>query len=135
MLKDKHIFIIEDNLANRAVMLTMLQREGAKTSFDQWGTNAVERMRGAGKIDLILMDLMLPRGLTGYDIFDQIKSTELAGIPVVIVSASDANVEMKKARQLGFSGYIGKPINPKTFAAHIANVLAGQEVWADDIYG
>jgi CheY-like chemotaxis protein len=128
-LKGKHIFIVEDNVGNRSIILTILEMAGAKTSFDQWGNHAVSRLKKAEKVDMILMDLMLPNGLTGYDVYDQIKAIpELADIPIVIVSASDPNVEMKKARDKGFQGFIPKPIN-YNFPVTLATILAGQRIW------
>jgi two-component system, cell cycle response regulator DivK len=133
LLRNKHIYIVEDDSRNRAVMLTILQQNGAKTSFDQWGQQTLERIKSHDKIDLILMDLMLPRGVTGYDVFAQLQADkELAGIPAVVVSASDPAIEMNKARKLGFRGYISKPIQYQSFAQVIATILEGQPVWMDE---
>ena len=132
-LKGKHIFVIEDNQGNRAIMMTILQMAGARTYFDQWGTHTLDRIREADTVDLILMDLMLPQGVSGYDIFEQLQADEeLAEIPVVIVSASDPAIEMKKARKMGFQGFISKPVNYARFAALIARILDGEQIWADD---
>jgi two-component system cell cycle response regulator DivK len=133
LLKDKHIYIVEDDSRNRAVMLTILQQQGAKTSFDQWGQQTIERIKSHEKVDLILMDLMLPRGVTGYDVFAHLQEdVTLASIPVVVVSASDPALEMNKARKLGFSGFISKPIQYQSFAQTIAMVLEGKQVWIDE---
>ena len=133
LLSNKHIFIVEDNAANAGIMLTALQIQGATTYFDRWGTHTTMRLLQLPQIDLILMDLMLANGLSGYDVFDQIKQAPaLSGIPIVIVSASDANVEMSKAREKGFAGYISKPIDFITFPKSIASILNGVAVWADD---
>jgi two-component system cell cycle response regulator DivK len=133
LLTDKHIYIVEDDSRNRAVMLTILQQNGAKTSFDLWGQQTIERIKSHEKVDLILMDLMLPRGVTGYDVFAQLQEdAALASIPVVVVSASDPALEMNKARKLGFSGFISKPIQYQSFAQTIATVLEGKQVWVDE---
>lgn len=132
-LAGKRIFIIEDDVYNRAVMLTALQQSGAKTFFDPWGDDTIDRMKRAGHIDLILMDLMLPRGRTGYDVFQQLQTVpELTHIPVVVVSASDPALEMKKAHAMGFFGYIAKPINYVTFVRMIDRILDGQAIWGDE---
>ena len=133
LLANKHIFIVEDNAANAGIMLTTLQMHGATTHFDRWGTHAVHRLKDLGRIDLILMDLMLANNVSGYDVYDQIKATpEIASIPIVIVSASDASLEMNKAREKGFTGYISKPIDFTSFPKMIAAILEGKAVWADD---
>ena len=129
LLKDKHIFIVEDDPRNRAVLITILQRQGALTHFDQWGIQTIDRIKEFQQIDLILLDLMLPRGVSGYDVYDQLQAEPtLAHIPVVIVSASDPALEMNKARKRGLQGYISKPINHLTFAQSIASLLDGNEI-------
>jgi CheY-like chemotaxis protein len=133
LLSNKHIFIVEDNAVNAGIILTILQMQGATTHFDRWGTHTVHRLKDLPKVDLILMDLMLPNKVSGYDVYDQIKTIPaLADIPVVIVSASDATAEMNKAREKGFRGYISKPIDFTTFAKAIAYVLEGNVFWAED---
>lgn len=128
-LEGKHIFVVEDNPGNLSIILTILELTGAKTSFDRWGKQTIQRLKKADRVDMILMDLMLPHGLTGYDIYDEIKVVpELADIPVVIVSASDPNVEMNKARAKGFQGFIPKPIN-YNLSITLATILAGQPIW------
>jgi DNA-binding response OmpR family regulator len=65
-----------------------------------------------GVIDLILLDLAFPRGLSGYDIYDDIQAIqELKAIPIVVVTAADLSVEMPKARQKGLNGFISKPLS------------------------
>jgi CheY-like chemotaxis protein len=129
----KRIFIVEDNASNSTIMRVLLQAVGAIVYNDRFAINTVERIHEAGKIDLILMDLMLSKGQSGYDVFDEIrKDPELAKIPAIIVSASDPALEMNRARDKGFNGYISKPINNQTFARIIASVIEGQTVWGDD---
>lgn len=129
----KHIFIVEDNLANGTIMKVILEASGAKVSLDRWGIDTVKRMKGEGPIDLVIMDLMLSNGLSGYDIFEKLKADpQLCTIPSIVVSASDPALEMRKVRQKGFTGYITKPINNYTFTRQIASILDGKQIWGDD---
>jgi CheY-like chemotaxis protein len=133
LLKDKTIFVVEDDVRNRSVMTILMQSQGAKTHFDKWGSHTLEAIRQLGQVDLILMDLHLPHGVTGYDVYDQLQAApDLAHIPVVVVSASDPNIEMNKARAKGFQGYISKPIDHRYFARIIQSILEGNPHWADD---
>jgi CheY-like chemotaxis protein len=133
LLTGKTIFVVEDDVRNRAVMMTLMQTQGAKTHFDKWGSHTIEEIREIGHVDLIIMDLMLPHGVTGYDVYEQLQAAaDLAHIPVVIVSASDPNIEMKKARAKGFRGFISKPIDHRIFAKIINSILEGQTHWGDD---
>lgn len=132
LLDNKRIFVIEDDSSNLAIIRTILLRQGASVPFDVWGKGTIEIIRNSMPIDVILLDLALPRGVSGYDVFDQIRATpELSEIPVVIVTAADPSTEMVKARSKGVNGFISKPIKYGTFAQSVASVLDGEAVWDD----
>ena len=83
-------------------------------------------------IDVILMDLMLPKNGNGFDIVDQIRQVpELRPIPIVVVSAADPDTAMPIARQKGLAGFISKPLTPK-ITYYVAEVLKGKQVWIGD---
>ncbi len=130
ILKDKRIFIVEDDLKNKAIAQMLLEHAGAIVKFDRWGVDTVARLSQFLPVDLILLDLMLPRGVTGFDVFTEIRAYEQYNhIPVVAVSASDASVAIPRAKDLGFAGFIVKPIDFHNFTKQIAEVLAGKAIW------
>lgn len=132
-LEGKQIFIIEDDVENLAVISTILRREGAKISYDRWGHKTAKRITRIGHIDVILCDLMLPGDASGYDVLKQIRAEDtLKDVPVIVVTASDPDVELEKARQAGFSGYISKPLHRRRFHLQVLAIIEGKEVWADD---
>lgn len=132
LLQGKRIFVFEDDAFNLAIITVPLKREGATVLFDRWGINAREVLMDALPLDLIALDLMYPYGVTGYQIFDEIRSTpELASIPVVAVTAADPDTEMPIAREKGFSGFLAKPI-PTNFTQFIAALINGESVWEAD---
>jgi two-component system cell cycle response regulator DivK len=130
LLKDKRIVIVEDNVSNMAVMVTALKQQGATVLQDPRNSDTINLLRLYQPIDLILLDLMLRRGVDGYDIFQELSAhPDMAGIPVVVVSASDPAIEIPKVKAAGISGFISKPINLRKFPQHIARCLAGEPVW------
>jgi CheY-like chemotaxis protein len=130
-LWNKRVFYIEDNAANSGVIATLLQLEGAKVGRDTWGTRWYERLRIFTPVDLILLDLNLPNGLSGYDVYEQIRQHhEFDKVPVVIVSANDPEIEMPIARARGLDGYIPKPLSGN-FPNLVAHVIKGNKVWGD----
>jgi CheY-like chemotaxis protein len=130
ILEGKRIFVVEDDARNLAIISVGLRRSGAVILFDTWGADTVNRLLWSLPVDIILLDLMLPGSVSGYDVFDRIRATpELADIPVVAVTAMDPGTEMNKARKKGFSGYISKPIRMRPFIESIETVLRGQQVW------
>lgn len=130
LLKNKRIFLVEDNIANRAIEQMLLEQHGARTAVDRWGTETITRLREFMPVDLILLDLMFPNEVSGYDVFTQIHSyQEFNHIPIVAVSASNPSEAIPRTRALGFSGFIAKPINFDQFPRQIADVLEGKPVW------
>lgn len=135
LLHHKRIFLVEDDLANRAIIQMLLERNGAKTAIERWGTGTLARLRAFAPVDLILLDLMFPDQVSGFDVFDDIRQDEaFKYIPIVAVSAMDASVAIPRTQDKGFSGFIAKPVSYEMFAHQVAKVLAGEPVWFDGRY-
>ena len=129
-LKDKRIFVVEDDPSNLAITLSILRKNGATVFYDRWGIDTKQKLLDSTPLDVILLDLMFPRGITGFDIYDQIQDApSLLGIPCVIVTANSSIEQMKIARDKGLHGYITKPIDLERFAKMIAQVINGEKVW------
>jgi len=131
-LDGKRIFYIEDNVANRAITQTILELSGAHVAFERWGgPEVLTHLHAFMPIDIILLDLMFPRGVTGYDVFDLIRTDpEFSKIPIVAVSASDPSIEIPKTQAKGFAGFISKPISLRDFPQQVSSLLAGQQIWS-----
>jgi CheY-like chemotaxis protein len=131
LLQGKRIAVVEDDVTNMAIISTLLKQHGAAVIQDPWNSDTVNRLKALTPINLILLDLMLRHGASGFDIFDKIKaSAELQNIPVVVVTASDPALVMSKAKNMGFAGYISKPLSYYEFPQQILDILNGQSVWA-----
>ncbi len=74
ILENKRIFIVEDNPGNIVVMLKILTKHGASVQIDWWARGEVNRVLKALPLDLILLDLMLPGGHSGFAVFDEIQT-------------------------------------------------------------
>jgi len=134
LLKGKNIFIVEDDLVNRVTYQIMLLQEGALVDFERWGRGAIQYLKANRQFrqyDLIILDLMLLQGESGYHVFEEIRNDpEFAHMPIIAVSASDPLEAMEKCRALGFDGYISKPINERTFPRQLLQILNGEQVWS-----
>lgn len=135
LLKDKTIFLVEDNPTNLAVIRMLLKKEGANVPFDPWGYRTVQGLLTAlqnfpSGVDLILLDIKLPGATNGYEVLKAIRSMPgLQGIPVIAFTAADPDEEMPKAREAGFDGYISKPIDSAEFSKDLRLIIDGQPVW------
>ena len=134
VLQNKRILIVEDNVTNMAVYNALLRHSGAIVIQDFMNANMVNVLTRHLPIDVILMDLMLRFGISGYSLVERIKAVPLlADIPVIAVSASDPELEIPKAKACGFAGFIGKPIDPTLFPFQIADCMTGKPVWHSQI--
>jgi two-component system, cell cycle response regulator DivK len=130
ILKGKRIFIVEDDVSNRSIMQFLLEKAGAVIAFERWGRDTVQRLEAFQPVDIILLDLMLPNNVTGYDVFDQIRAkAEFANVPIVAVSAAEAEEAIPKTHAKGFDGFISKPVKYDLFAQQIAETLGGKKIW------
>lgn len=134
LLKGKRIFYIDDNPQNLVITQLILEQHGAEVGVERWGQEEVFRkLEAFMPIDLILMDLMFSRNVTGYEIFDMIRSQPAyQNIPMVAVSAAEPTVEIPKAREKGFAGYIPKPVSLLHFPVQIFSILQGMPVWVGE---
>jgi CheY-like chemotaxis protein len=132
ILANKRILIVEDNIQNRVIYRIMMVRHGAQVEFDNWGERVVENMKAWGKFDAIVLDLMLPRGVSGFDVQQAIRTeADYAQVPIIAVSAADAALAIPMTQNSGFSGYIAKPINDTLFPQQIARIIQGEKLWYD----
>ncbi len=116
------ILIVEDNPVNRKLLVTVLRPHGYRLLTAADGEEAVA-LACQERPDLILMDLQLPR-LNGYAATQQLKERpETARIPVVALTAHAMPEERKHAQDVGFDGYITKPIDTRAFPGQIRAIL------------
>ncbi len=96
------------------------------------GAAALALLRGAGggtrlRPGLILLDLSMPV-LGGLELLRQLKSEpELRSIPVVVLSASRHDRDLRAAYALGAAGYVVKPMD---FAGFVRAIAAFEQYWA-----
>ena len=129
-LRKRRIFMVEDDLNNRIITHTALMLMDVRIEFDRWGRDTMLKLKNFGKPDIILLDLMFPHGITGYDIFDIIRADpRYASVPIVAVSASDAATSIPRCREKGFNGFIAKPIDTDHFTDQLEQILDGLPVW------
>lgn len=109
----KHIFIVDDDIYIGNLLQEALEGAGYAVSRAYSGTEAALVLERA-RPDLVLLDLMLP-GLSGEEVLPQ-----LAGIPVIVVSAK-ADVDSKISLLLGGAAdYVTKPFVLRELLARIA---------------
>ena len=113
MGKMKKVLIIEDNNDNREVIRTVLMHYGYEVVEAVNGEEGLEKARQE-KLDIILMDLSLPK-MDGWEATRRLKADdELKDIPVIAITAHAMSGDEEKAMKHGCDGYLAKPCTPKS---------------------
>lgn len=116
------ILIVEDNDLNLKLFRDLLGAHGYETIETKDGFEAVHLTK-EHRPDLIIMDIQLPE-ISGLDITRQIKADpDIAGIPVVAVTAFAMRDDEEKILRAGCEAYISKPISIGPFLHTIASFL------------
>ena len=116
------IYCVEDEKNIRELLIYTLETTG----FSAKGMANAKELRTALKEelpDLILLDIMLP-GEDGYSILESLKSSrDTRGIPVIMVTAKEAEYDKVKGLEGGADDYITKPFGMMEFVARVKAVL------------
>jgi CheY-like chemotaxis protein len=100
------ILIIEDDQAILTAYSTVLEKEGYFIIKAPSGPQGISILKNQ-HIDLILLDIMLPGGMNGYDVLMQLKQSEKTLlIPVIVMTNLES--EKKTATECGATDYIVK---------------------------
>jgi two-component system cell cycle response regulator DivK len=127
--KDATVLVVEDNVSNFVLIARMLGYLGIHCEWKTSGYEVVEYADTLPRLDLILMDIRLPYE-DGYGALKKIRASEhLKAVPIVAVTAEASTEQMKKARESGFDGFLGKPLDPDRFPDQIRRILSGDPVW------
>jgi two-component system response regulator RegX3 len=122
------VLVVEDEESFSDALSYMLRREGYEVAIASTGPAALEEFERAGA-DLVLLDLMLP-GLPGTEVFRRLRAER--NVPVIMVTAKDAEIDKVVGLELGADDYVTKPFSSRELVARIRAVLRrGGE--ADDV--
>ena len=124
--KPVSIVMVEDDEGHARLIERNIRRAGVNNEIIAFkdGTSALAYLLGAdgsgeessARSLLILLDLNLP-DMTGVDILAKVKSnTHLKRSPVIVLTTTDDQREIKRCYDLGANVYITKPVNYESFA-------------------
>jgi two-component system, OmpR family, response regulator RegX3 len=113
------VLVVEDEESFSDALSYMLRKEGFEVAVAQTGTDALTEFDRSGA-DLVLLDLMLP-GLPGTEVCRQLRSR--SGVPVIMLTAKDSEVDKVVGLELGADDYVTKPFSSRELVARIRAVL------------
>jgi two-component system sensor histidine kinase/response regulator len=106
---DLDILLVEDNLVNQKLAVTLLKRWGHRVCVAENGAVALNQLTSR-KFDVILMDMMMPV-MDGLEATRRIRELETdVRIPIVAMTANAMESDRERCLAAGMNDYIAKPI-------------------------
>jgi DNA-binding response OmpR family regulator len=117
------ILIVEDDRFLRELIARKLRNEGYEVIEAVEGEEGLKRIKEE-KPDLVLLDLILP-GIDGFEVLESAKKdSEIASIPVIILSNLGQREEIERGLKLGAIDYLIKAhFTPGEIIEKIKNIL------------
>ncbi len=115
------ILVVDDDESTRMVVRMGL---AGMEVFEAADGPAALHLLADEEIDLVLLDIMLPR-MSGMEVLEQVRSDErIAAVPIVMLTCQRTEYSHFTAYYSGADGYVTKPFDPLALEAVILGVLA-----------
>lgn len=121
MEKQKLTLIVEDDIVNSELLEVFFKRKNLKYIMTYTGEQALEIFEEHPEIDLVLLDIRLPK-MDGEDVLVKMKAMR-PHIPIIVQSAYVFDVDRIRFFEKGCDDYISKPIIKKLFYEKLSQWL------------
>jgi len=115
MHKPSHILVVEDDSEIGLLIKRHLIANDFKVTLARDGVE-MDRLLASNRVDLILLDLMLP-GEDGLSICRRLRAS--SSVPIIIVSAKNEDIDRVVGLEVGADDYVPKPFNPRELIARV----------------
>ena len=112
----KNILVVEDEKNIQDILAYNLEKEGFKLFTADNGVDALSLIEDGEDIDLILMDVMMPK-MDGYTCLQKLR--EISNIPIIMLTALESEDDTVKGLDLGANDYVTKPFHMREVIARI----------------
>jgi two-component system, OmpR family, response regulator RegX3 len=114
-----HILIADDDDGLTKAVTWYLEAEGFRVSARQDGLTAWDTFKKDGA-DVVIIDVMMP-GMDGFQLCRMVRQT--SRVPILMLSARDAEIDKVQALNLGADDYVTKPFGPMELVARVRALL------------
>jgi two-component system phosphate regulon response regulator PhoB len=119
----KKVLIVDDEPEIRKIVEMTLSSDDYQILQAESGEEAIEVAR-AKKPDLIIMDIMMPRGIDGFEATRILKNEpETRGSTIIILTGRAQDDELEEGLKAGAEGYFTKPFSPLQLMKKVEEVL------------
>lgn len=119
LILDKKILLVEDEIRMRFLLSDYFRKEGFKYIEATNGIEALQ-MFELNKVDLVVLDIMLPR-LDGFEVCKEIRKK--SNVPIILLTAKSEEDDKLLGYEIGADDYVTKPFSPKVLMAKIKTLF------------
>jgi two-component system, OmpR family, alkaline phosphatase synthesis response regulator PhoP len=117
-----HILVADDEPHIGRIIKMKLEQGPFRVSLAYDGQEALDMVNDAEQLDLVLLDLMMPK-LSGLDVLRRIREQErFRSLPCIILTAGGDAKHERDALELGATQFLTKPFSPKKLYALVARL-------------
>lgn len=109
----KTVLIVDDDIRNVFALTSALEAKGLQVRVARNGVEALDILQRYRDIDLVLMDIMMPK-MDGFEATKRIRQSQdkhIRELPVVALTAKAMREDHEKCMEAGASDYLPKPVN------------------------
>lgn len=118
------VLVVDDNAINLRVARTFLEQYGMEITEASDGNDALDVLSHQ-PVDVVLMDIHMP-GLDGAEAFRRLRMSSSINriVPVIALTADSMHGDRERFLDMGFDGYVSKPIDERTLISAMGQVLS-----------
>jgi CheY-like chemotaxis protein len=118
-----HVLVVDDEAVNRQVIADHLSQLPYRISEASSGPEALEILQREGNVDLILLDIMMPR-MSGYEVCEKLRVDHpMHKLPVIFLTAKNQISDLLSGFASGANDYLTKPISKSELLSRVKTHL------------
>ena len=114
------VLVVDDESRMRKLVKDFLSKSGFSVLEASDGEEAIDVFMSTKDIDLIILDVMMPK-LDGYEVAEEVR--KVSKVPIIMLTAKSDEKDELKGFEIGVDEYITKPFSPKILVARVEAVL------------
>jgi two-component system, OmpR family, alkaline phosphatase synthesis response regulator PhoP len=119
----RRVLVADDEPHIGRIIQMKLEQGPYEVTLVSDGGEALDRLRGTGVIDLVLLDIMMPRA-SGLEVLAEARRLDhRRETPIIILTAKGQDADRRQAIALGATDFFTKPFSPKKLLARVDEIF------------